>query len=438
MLRDIGKLQDLEMVSPDDDRPLMADLPLFSICSYELVLPTTIAVFLLVFSFWIPQPFTHITLPQNSTFWNLTIVAELENLSLESPLVGLSLALENPSVVPFDSALTLALFPPGGDRPFRRLASHGSVRCRRSCLFKGSFMNSTKIQANVSLPVFPAMIPFDLVWTVTNGVSFNFLKAVKLISLTLTVPNIVAICQQLLEKEFPSTHQLLTFVLVIVSVAYYVPMNGVLPMGLWHIGGVGQAILEDLVLAFVSAHSVLIFVPYFAAELSQSFLGPPFCFILGLIGLSLFERLQDPGLTFFPESLLATRMSLKIIVGTVGHAVMYVIYALAAAIRIPQSKRNRFRFGLIVGTAVFGLAVIYVGIGLLDLPLVNSTFYIIAPVIGCLLYTTFLFYGFQETKADSVFSRVKIPDEGELGGDNSMGIELNDPTPLNQIPMGSR
>jgi hypothetical protein len=251
------------------------------------------------------------------------------------------------------------------------------------------------------------------------------------------VPNIVAICQQLLEKKFPSTQQLLTFVLVLISAVHYIPLNSVLPMSLWHIGGVGQAIFQDVVVAFMSAHSVLIFVPYFAAELSLSFLGPPFYFVFGMVGLSLFERLQDPGLTFFPESLLATPLSLRVLVGTLGHVIMYTIYALAAAIKIPASKRNRFIFGLVVAAAVFGLTVTYAGIGLLDLPLVNSAFYMIAPVIGCFLYATVMFYGFQDTKTDGIFNGMKIPDDGELGGDNSMGIELNDPATLSQFYAGA-
>jgi hypothetical protein len=294
-------------------------------------------------------------------------------------------------------------------------------------------MNSTKIQANVSLP---SANGFELVWTVANGVTFNFLKAVKLMCLTLTVPTIVAICQQLREKEMPSTQQILTFVLVVISVLYYVPLNSVLPMSLWHIGGVGQAILDDVVVAFMGAHSVLIFVPYFAAEMSLSFLAPPFYFVFGMIGLSLIEKLQDPAVAFFPESLLATRLSLRIVVGTVAHVVMYIIYAFAAAIRIPESKRNRFRFGLIVAAAVFGPTVIYVGIGILDLPLINSAFYLITPVIAGFLYTIVMFYGFQGTKADRIFGGMKVPEEKELGGDISRGADADHPPPTSHFPAG--
>jgi hypothetical protein len=397
-----------------------------------MIVPLTVALFLLVLSIWIPDPFVYMPSVENVTrsrVPNVTIVTELTELDPNSPFVALSLAFGSTSIKLFSCSLSLLFYAPDTRRPYEYLEASTQTRRSRFHLFKTSFINSSKVQANISLPTMPTRTSLATVWTVADPAAFSYLQAVKIVLLLLSVPGVVVACRQFLERArlplvFQQQRAISLFFAAILS---YEPLT--LFSSSSFVRRV-QATLSDLVVGCVSLESILIFTPLFADASIMSFSAPPsIAFAVGF-AWAVFDRVTMTRITLFPDSTIGITLSGRLFLLLFGHIALFTVYVLAASAKVPESKSIRFTYTLLAGGALSAGSLLYVVLGIAEHPIINTAFFMVLPFISLFVYATFIFHGYQDTIEIGAFGGGKVPEEIRIGGDTSIGIDANDPAPF--------
>jgi hypothetical protein len=426
----LGKLENLEMGGPEEDRPLVADLPFFSVCTASLLLPILTSLSLLSASFFIPPPFSEISTNHTvevSRTGGFSFETELSNIDPTVRSVSLAIDFGEPLTAPCRTLLSLTRFSVGS-APKIQTAEH---RATHATVFviDSFFINATKVKAVVSFPVLPPVEVVVSRWGFANVFAGNFVAAAKLTLALLTIPAIMSIRAQLSRKSLKSLteQQQLSFGLLLFSVLPQLPLTTLFGSPT---ADVVEGILSDVGFAVVAGHTILILLPFVAGDQACGFwgVGPPSCLFVLMAVPAILERVRRPPIRFFPPD--GGDSGPNSFIGIVGAALLFCIYALVSGLRAPRSNRPRLIYFLAIGTSAMIGAGGYFALPVLGVAVVNSVFYRILPSVGLFLYANLMFHACQDTRAKSAFTALK---ETEALRDTSMGIELNDPLPLGLV-----
>jgi hypothetical protein len=417
MSDEVGRLQTVEMLSAEDDHPLVADLPLFSVCSASVVMPVVSSVLLISASLFMPRPYMFVTTrhvidPGVSRVF--AVETTLRSVADDSRHVSLSLEFSDLIVSAQNLTVQLSVYRRGA--PAEPIA--GAFRNRESTfrVFKSRFANATRFTARVTFPTVPSRRPIRSVWTLANGDALEFEWGVRAIVSLLTIPALTVIGTHLLKEGFSSLSlgQRVTAALVVVSFLYYNPVSAGRPFSgrAW----VVASFFEFLAAGFVGLHSIIVFVAFIAAEDPQPFVGPPSGVFALSAAWSLVDRLSLPPIWLFPDEGIGARFSARVGLIASAYIVIFALYALAAAVSVRESMRRRFRYTFAVGTALLVSVVTYIVLGTAEIA-VNTAAYQVAPPIVCFLYTALMFHGYQDTADAEIAAPAKIPDDTSIGAD---------------------
>jgi hypothetical protein len=216
-----------------------------------------------------------------------------------------------------------------------------------------------------------------------------------------------------------SLGQWMTAALVVVSFLYYNPVSAGRP--LCRGNRVVGSLFECVSAGFMGVHSIIVLVPFMAADSSRTFIGPP-CGLFALSAAwSIVDRLSLPPTWLFPDEGIGGGFSTRVGLITGAYILLFGLYALTAAVTARESMRGRFRYTFAVGTALLLAVVTYIVLGIAEIA-VTTAAYQVAPPIVCFLYTALMFHGYQDTEDAEIPAPAKIPD------DNSICADVNEAT----------
>jgi hypothetical protein len=300
----LGKLEAVEVGSFDEDRPIVADLSFFSVCSASLVLPLVASVLLIFASFFIPRPFSEIATSHTiepSRTGGFAFEAELSNLTPRIRSISLTINFSQALTSPCRILLSFAQYSDSASDPYRIQSTENQATHATVPLFKSYFVNASKLKFTISVPTIPTASTVTARWSIASVSAFNFLAAVKVTLALLTIPAVTAVRAQVRTEAFAALRpqQQYSFAFLYFSLLTHIPLTSFLGDSVAYIV---EDIICDIGFAALAFHAVLMLLPFIMSDGSYGFwgIGPPGCLFAFTAALSVYSQIGRPPVHFFP------------------------------------------------------------------------------------------------------------------------------------------
>lgn len=430
------ELKDLEMESPEDDNPLVGDLPLGSICSFTLILPLIVIIGAFIFAVSAPPLVRRIFQTNDIRELNGMIETSITDLTPQAHFLGLSLRFDGipeKTKISQSTKLLLSLFQNTNDKlpaqSFETVLKDAEISVSTNSselpVFKSWFVNFSRAKASIEFPGGASALKVTAIWDYGSSITSSFITALRLVMIITTMPMMVQIARKIKEDGYRSLYpqQKATIVLVFLAALLYNPMrmfSDALPSRGFYLF---NSILDDILLACCVFHSLWIFVDFVTDRrfVTIARIVPYFTFLFILS----FTILKDARVTyletyqFFPIYNFIVKTDVTGIVILAMYICALLAYILISKVFIPESKENRHKtYSTITLITCVGTAVYMMTNG--SVASQKNALFDILPVLGAYFYVSMMFYVHQETVEDD-----PIPSK-ELGfGDYTVGVDVH-------------